>query len=97
MKKITVLGLGVAMITLIGCSSQPIIPTSDDITLTRKDLPDCENLGKLTGKTMNATGGKEEALEDIKEQAANKGATHIQIHQYSDMGTSVTGTLFKCQ
>lgn len=88
-----------ALLFLSACGSQPIIPTKEDVNVTREDLSknsSCENLGTASGKSMHTTGGKDQALEDLKEQAANKGATDIQVHQFSDMGTSVTGTLFKC-
>ncbi|HAG91221.1 MAG TPA: hypothetical protein DCL41_05085 [Bdellovibrionales bacterium] len=91
------MGILLASLFIAGCSSQPIVPTSKDIEVTRKELPDCENLGNLTGKSMHATGGKEQALEDLKDQAADKGATHVQVHQFSSMGTAVTGTLYKCK
>lgn len=88
-----------ALLLLTACGSQPIMPTKEDVNVTREDLSknkSCEDLGTVAGKSMHTTGGKEQALEDLKEQAANKGATDIQVHQFSDMGTSVTGTLYKC-
>lgn len=86
-----------SILLLSACGSQPIIPEKDDVRVSREaPSSECENLGTLVGKTMHASGGKQAALDDLKEQAANKGATDIQVHQYSDMGTSVTGTLFQC-
>jgi|FLYM01.1.fsa_nt_gi hypothetical protein len=82
---------------LIGCGSRPIIPDKSNLVVTRETpAPECENMGNIIGRTMTVTGSKDSAVDDLKEQAANKGATHLQVHQFSDMGTAVTGTIFKC-
>ena len=71
---------------------------SDDIKVGReKPSGECEELGLLRGTTMTATETKEDALEDLKKTAANKGATYVKVEQFSATGTSVTGMAYTCK
>ena len=82
---------------LVSCTSQPIIPKSTDIKVGRSAPGDkCKEIGLLRGTTMLTSGTKEEALEDLKKMAANKGATYVKVEQFSALGTSVTGFGYKC-
>ena len=85
------------ILLLIGCSSQPILPTGDDVTV-RREAPDsdCRPLGAVEGKVLSSTGTKEEALADMKSDAATKGANYVQIETQSAMGTAVRGQAFIC-
>ena len=85
-------------ILVSSCSSQPIIPKSDDVKVSRKvPMGDCKEIGLLRGSTMTSMGTKEEALEDLKETAALKGATYLKVEQFSGTGTSVTGIAYTCK
>ena len=42
-------------------------------------------------------GTQEQALGDLKREAANKGANYVMVKQYSDLGTSVTGIAYECR
>lgn len=96
-KNLTIVIALLSLGPLSACSSKPIIPKGEDIKVSR-ETPNtsCKDLGTLTGKTLYATGTKEDALKDLREQAANKGADYIQIKSFSDTGTAVTGILFEC-
>jgi len=39
---------------------------------------------------------REDALADLKKEAANKGANFLVVRQYSAMGTAVTGEAYLC-
>ncbi|NQZ02813.1 MAG: DUF4156 domain-containing protein [Bdellovibrionales bacterium] len=82
-----------------GCSSRSVLPDKDEIKVTREE-PDkddkCKALGKITGTSGSVKGTREQALEDLKQTAANKGANYLVVKQYSPQGTSVTGMAYEC-
>lgn len=84
---------------LIGaCSSRPPVkPESKNVEVSREAADeDCKELGPVEGRTMSAKGNFEEALEDLKKDAAFKGANYVQIKKSGAMGTAVRGTAFLC-
>jgi hypothetical protein len=56
----------------------------------------CKEVGKLTGSSPSTHGTQEQALDDLKREAANKGANYVVVKQYSDYGTAVTGIAYEC-
>ena len=88
----------ILILTISACSSQPIIQTGNDIEVGRKiPMGSCEEIGLLRGTTMTSMETKEDALSDLKETAASKGATYIKVEQFSETGTSVTGIAYTCK
>ena len=91
-----------ALLTLIalfsaGCASQSIMADKEDVKVSREPADkDCQELGKVTGSSLSAKATQEEVLEDMKQNAANKGANYVVVEQYSDMGSAVTGVAYKC-
>ena len=53
-------------------------------------------MGKISGRANSSKGTQEQALEDLKREAANKGANYVVVKQYSDLGTAVTGMAYEC-
>lgn len=88
--------IATATLFVAGCSSQSVLPETKDIKVSRKAPNDCKDLGKVSGRTLSAKGTPEEALEDMKKEAADKGATHVVVHQYSSNRTAVTGQAYQC-
>jgi hypothetical protein len=89
--------LPLMIILLSACTSQPILPEKESVKVSRqKPDQDCEDRGKVTGSVIDASGTREQALEDLKQQVANKGANFVLIEQFSDFGTQVTGIAYKC-
>lgn len=85
------------VLMLSACASRPIIQTTKDVKVSREEPgSDCKPMGKLTGTTLTARGTQEQALEDLKREAANKGANYVVVKQFSDYGTSVTGVAYEC-
>lgn len=81
----------------IGCGSQPIKPEAKSIKVTREDVDsDCKEIGAVEGRNLSAKGSFESALEDLKLDAARKGATHVKIEQTSGTGTAVRGVAYIC-
>lgn len=88
----------IILFAISSCSSQPVIQTGNDIEVGRKiPMGSCEKIGLLRGTTMTSMGTKEDALSDLKESAASKGATYIKVEQFSETGTSVTGMAYTCK
>lgn len=92
------LGLLAALaFALSACSSRSVTPDAEEVKVSREAADkDCKELGKITGTTMSVKGTAEEALADLKKEAANKGANYVVVKQYSDNQTSVTGIAYEC-
>lgn len=83
---------------LMSCSSKPILPESKAVKVSREIAVDtCKELGVVYGKTLNSTGKVEEqALNDLKENAAKKGANYVYLQEYGAQGSSVKGIAYDC-
>ena len=85
------------LLILSACSSQPVLPEADDVKVSRDAADeDCKDLGLVEGRVSTASGTKEQALEDMKADAAKKGANYVKIETMSAMGTAVRGRAFVC-
>ncbi len=82
---------------MFGCSSQPIIPDAKNVKVSREDADsDCKDLGPVQGSVTTVKGTIEQALEDMKLDAARKGANYVRMQATSAMGSSVSGTAYMC-
>jgi hypothetical protein len=82
---------------LISCSSQPIVPDAKNVTLKREEpKPKCREVGRVQGSVSTKSGTVEQAIEDMKLDAARKGANYVRMEATSAMGTSVSGTAYSC-
>jgi hypothetical protein len=83
---------------LASCSHQSPLPEKENVKVSREkpDEKDCQFLTKVEGRVTTVKGTAEQALEDLKQEAANKGANYLQVEQYSGSGLSVTGMAYKC-
>lgn len=85
------------LLTVSGCSSRPIVPEAKNIKLARENpAKDCVELGKVQGTVRTAQGTIEQAIEDMKLDAARKGANYVRMESTSAYGTSASGTAFQC-
>lgn len=101
MSRIQRLVFGLLGLTLSGalpaCSSKPIVPEAENVILQREDVdPACQNLGPLEGRNADLRGDVEKALEDLRLEAARKGATHVRLETTSGLGNAARGTAFRC-
>lgn len=81
----------------VGCSSHPIVPDKEAVKISRDDADkDCQDLGPVQGSVATHKGTVEEAVEDMKMDAARKGANYVRMQAASAIGTSVSGTAYKC-
>lgn len=86
-----------ATMAIGACSSQPIIPEAKNIKLSRENPDsDCVEIGKVQGSVSTNKGTIEQAIEDMKLDAARKGATYVRMESTSALGTSVSGTAYQC-
>jgi hypothetical protein len=98
MKKLIQIALFLSVASLMYCSSTPIIPSAKSIKISRempKD-PECKNLGRVQGKTIGVKPDLEGAVEDMKKEAAYKGANFLVMETASAYETAVSGTAFYC-
>ena len=85
------------MFAATGCRSRSLLADAKDVQVSRKEADkDCHEVGTITGTTSSAQGTQEQALADLKKEAANKGANYVQVKEYSSYGTSVTGIAYEC-
>ncbi len=86
-----------AILAICGCRSRSLLADSKDVQASREAAgSECREIGTITGTTISAKGTQEQALEDLKKEAADKGANYVQVKEYSSMGTSVTGIAYDC-
>jgi hypothetical protein len=88
--------IAIAML-LSACASRSVLPEVKEVKVSR-EMPSssCKELGNITGSTGSAKGTQEQALDDLKREAANKGANYVVVKQFSSYGTNVTGLAFEC-
>jgi uncharacterized protein YbjQ (UPF0145 family) len=92
-----IIAVTLAVLALSGCRSRSLLADAKDVQASREAAgKDCREIGTITGTTISAKGSQEEALEDMKKEAANKGANYVQVKEYSSMGTSVKGIAYEC-
>ena len=87
-------------LVLIGfssCSHQAIVPEAKNVRIAREaPAQNCKNLGHVEGSVITAHGKIEDAIEDMKLDAARKGANFVQMGQTSSLGKNVAGVAFAC-
>ncbi len=79
------------------CSSHPIKPEGKNVEVSRNDAgKDCKEVGRVEGRVKNVKGTFDEAMEDLKLDAARKGANYVKMEQTGAMGQSVAGLAYFC-
>lgn len=82
---------------LSACSSHPIKPEGKNVEVSRNDADkDCKEIGRVEGRVKNVKGNFDEAMEDLKLDAARKGANYVKMEQTGAMGQSVAGVAYFC-
>jgi hypothetical protein len=97
MKNLVHLTLLFSVVLISACTSTPFIPDKERVAV-KNEAPDedCVKVGPVRGAVISAKGTIEEATEDMRRDAASKGANFVRFEQASETGTAVTGTAFKC-
>lgn len=92
--------LTIAMLAMIlgACSSAPPVkPEGKNVEVSRDPADkDCKEIGPVEGRNSSTKGTFDIALENLKADAAGKGANYVQIRQSGAMGTSVRGVAYLC-
>ncbi len=73
------------------------LPDHENVKISREKADkDCDEIGKLEGRSDSKIPKQDEALADLRQEAANKGANYVMVKEYSSMGNSVSGIAYKC-
>ncbi len=98
MNKIFLVALVALVVAFAACSSAPPVkPEADNVKVSRDPADEnCKEIGPVEGRNSSAKGTFDNALEDLKTDAAGKGANYVQIRQSGAMGTSVRGIAYLC-
>ena len=81
----------------VGCSSKPVLPLTSSVKVSREPAENrCREIGPVRGATLSVRGTAQEVLEDMKKDAAQKGANYVVVQQYSGHETAVTGVAYDC-
>lgn len=81
----------------LGCSSTPVIPEGKNVTVSRDEAKiACQELGRVTGRTISTKPNLEAAVEDMKKEAALKGANYVRMETASGLQSAVAGTAYFC-
>lgn len=86
------------MAVQLGCSSVELKPEEMEITVKRTapTSDDCKKIGAVTGTTGKLKSTSEEVLEDLKKDAARKGANFVHLLSFSDYGNAAKGEGYFC-
>ncbi|HMN69138.1 MAG TPA: DUF4156 domain-containing protein [Bdellovibrionales bacterium] len=89
--------LGVFTMLFTACASRSVLPDQKEVKVSREAAPSkCREIGAVNGRASSTKGTQEQALADLRQEAANKGANYVVVKEYSAYGTSVTGVAFEC-
>ncbi len=82
---------------LAGCKGYEILPDQIEVTVGR-ELPDdgCREIGPVSGSVSKISGTSAEALENMKKDAARKGANFVLYESASGTGTAMKGVAYSC-
>ena len=92
-------------LTLAGCAATPNpSPNATPVVLTKDPaaVSKCQQVGEVHGNSLlggiATSQGYENALADMKNQAAARGATHVLLMDVSSghMGSNALGTAYRC-
>ena len=88
----------ILLFLFVACTSAPPVkPEAKNVEVSRDQADDdCKEIGPVEGRNSSSKGTFELALENLKADAAGKGANFVQIQQSGAMGTSVKGTAYLC-
>ena len=96
MRKLSILMPLAPLLVFAACSSQPVMMGAKDVKISR-EFPDssCVEIGKVLGSVTTSKGTTEQAIEDMKLDAARKGANYVRRESTGAMGTSAAGTAYQ--
>src|SRR4051812_27248999 len=90
--------MGLTVGLLGACSHTPANRPEDIKVEVRREKPNdkCQELGVVTGKSVSTKASSEEVLEDLRKDAAIKGANYVWLENFSSMGAAARGMAYLC-
>lgn len=86
-----------AATSFIGCKSHEVLPEKIEVTVSRETPDkDCQQIGPVSGSVSKIGQTSEKALENMKTDAARKGANYVHYQTASAAGTGLQGTGYFC-
>ncbi len=93
----SVFAISALALFLASCSSHPVLPQKTDIKVSREKPSDkCKNLGPIEGRSIKINAKPEDALDDLKAEAIQKGADYVKIETIGAQSSVVRGTAYFC-
>ena len=95
--QLSLCALTAALLLLANCSHQAIVPNAKNVEVSREAASSrCVELGRVAGSVSTVQGTIEQAIEDMKLDAARKGANFVKMESTGAMGTSASGVAYQC-
>lgn len=90
------LGL-MTLLFLSACARTPIKPQDIEVEVRREKPPKgCKEVGRVTGKTTSTKPSEDVVIEDLKRDAALKGANFVFLESFSSLGGAAQGVAYLC-
>ena len=94
---VSVLKITTVLALISGCAHQAIVPEAKNVKIARENpASDCREIGPVKGSVKTSSGSIEQAIDDMKLDAARKGANYVRMEATGAMGTSASGTAYQC-
>lgn len=87
----------VTALAFVGCASKEILPDKVEVKVTRDEpSKNCNMIGPVSGSTTKIGQSAEISMENIKKDAARKGANFVKYESSSADGSGLKGLAYYC-
>lgn len=87
----------ISVLVMASCASDPKRPDGSNVRVSN-DRPrgDCEQIDQVVGTSATTGNAYNNALADIKKEAASKTANYVKIVAVSAHGSAIRGIAYRC-
>jgi len=86
-----------AILNLGACASDPKRPDGSNVRVSSENPPkDCDQLDQVVGTSATTGNAYNNALADIKKEAASKMGNYVKIVAVSAHGSAIRGMAYRC-
>lgn len=97
MQKFLLITLVLFWVFLSACATNQILPEKIDVRVSRDEpAKDCKPLGLVQGRSTKVNATSEDALTDLKKDAALKGANYVVYETMGAFGGYMRGQGYYC-